>query len=84
MGNLFSNNGENEGGKEEKLVKVCEQLNLTKEQLQRLQKPNGTKTARTIVRTCYPPSVRMNVKFEDIDDNFRQAVHGESLPIFAI
>ncbi len=56
MGNLFSPNGDNEEGKEEKLIAICSQLHLTKEQLNRLQKPNGTKTARAIVRTCYSAS----------------------------
>jgi hypothetical protein len=83
MGELFSANGENEQGKE-KLETVCEELNLTKEQLNRLQKPNGTKTARAIVRACYPSSVRMNVKLEDIDDNFRQAIQGKFPPIFSM
>jgi L-rhamnose isomerase len=82
MGNLFSPNGDNEEGKEEKLIAICSQLHLTKEQLNRLQKPNDAKTARAIVRTCYSTSVRASVKPEEIDDQFRTAVHGKYLPIF--
>lgn len=45
MGELFSANGENKEGNEAKLQTVYEELHLTKEELNRLRKANGTKTA---------------------------------------
>ena len=53
---------------------------MSEGQLIRLQKGNGTKTARAIVRACYPPMVRMTVLPDDIEADFRQAIHGKSIP----
>ncbi|CAF1639183.1 unnamed protein product [Rotaria sp. Silwood1] len=75
MGLLFSSDGETEEGRGEKLIKICDQLNMTEEQLIRLQKPNGTRTARSIIRACYPLHTRVDALEEGIDDDIRQAVH---------
>ncbi|CAF1640548.1 unnamed protein product, partial [Rotaria sordida] len=48
---------------------------MSEEQLNRLQKPNGTRTARSIIRACYPLHARMDALEEGIDDDLRQAVH---------
>jgi hypothetical protein len=82
MGEILSSSGENEDNKGEKLLKVYTRLNMEEEQLNRLQKPNGTKTARSIVRACYPPSVRMNFDPEDLEPDFRYAIHGKFLLFF--
>ena len=76
MGEVFSSNGENEEGKEDKLAIVCERLSMSEKQLQRLQKANGTKTARAIVRACYPPSARTDINIENTEAEFREAIHG--------
>jgi hypothetical protein len=55
---------------------------MDEEQLNRLQKANGTKTARAIVRGCYPSSVRMNFTPEDLESDFRFAIHGKFLLFF--
>ncbi|CAF4152050.1 unnamed protein product, partial [Rotaria sordida] len=59
----------------EKLIKICDRLSMSEEQLNRLQKPNGTRTARSIIRACYPLHARMDALEEGIDDDLRQAVH---------
>jgi hypothetical protein len=79
MGEIFSANGGSDEGKGDKLAVVCERLDMNEEQLNRLQKANGTKTARSIVRACFPPSVRMGIGLDDIESDFRQAIHGEIL-----
>ena len=55
---------------------ICNDLNTDEQKLIRLQKENGTKTARAIVRAYYSPSVRVP---EDIDDKFRHAIYGKFL-----
>ncbi len=81
MGELFSSNGEHEEQRGDILANVCTQLDMSEAQLHQLQKPNGTKTARAIVRAFYPPSVRVNVDLDDIQPAFRQAIHGKFLLI---
>ncbi|CAF0996739.1 unnamed protein product [Rotaria sordida] len=75
MGELLSCAGEMEEGRGEKLIKICDRLSMSEEQLNRLQKPNGTRTARSIIRACYPLHARMDALEEGIDDDLRQAVH---------
>src|SRR5690349_16323150 len=82
MAEIFSSDGENEERKGDRLVNICDRLHMTEKQLNRLQKANGTKTARSIVRACYPASTRIDVKHEDIDADFRQAIHGKLLFFF--
>ena len=79
MAEIFSSNGEAEENKGEKLATICDDLNIDERQLLQLQKENGTKTARAIVRAYYPPSVRVNIKPEDIDDKFRHAINDKFL-----
>ena len=79
MAEIFSSNGEARESKGEKLAIICNDLNTDEQQLIRLQKENGTKTARVIVGAYYPPSVRVNIKPEDIDDQFRHAIYGKFL-----
>ena len=76
-GQLFSSNEEDDDEKERKLENAYSQLDMNEDQLRRLQKPNGTKTARSIVRACYPASVRLTVSQEDLSPEFRQAIHGK-------
>ena len=54
---------------------------MTEEELRRLIKLNGTKTARAIVRAYYPPSARMNFNTDDLTPEFRQAIRGKFLLI---
>ncbi|CAF4677091.1 unnamed protein product, partial [Rotaria sp. Silwood2] len=75
MGQSFSSPDDMEEGQGEKLIKICDRLNMSEEQLNRLHKPNGTRTARAIIRACYPPHARMAALEEGIDDGLRQAVH---------
>ncbi|CAF4450948.1 unnamed protein product [Rotaria socialis] len=75
MVGIFSCNGEDDESKGDKLVRICNDLNMEERQLIRLQKENGTKTARAIVRAYYPAAVRNEIKPEEIDDNFRNAIH---------
>jgi hypothetical protein len=81
MGKLLSSDGEDMEQRAEKLENIVEQLDMNEEQLRRLQKGNGTKTARAIVRAFYPPAARMNVNVDDIGPEFRQAIHGKFLVI---
>ncbi|CAM4748802.1 unnamed protein product [Rotaria magnacalcarata] len=74
MGGLLSSSGEDEEEKGDKLFTICEQLSMSEQQLRRLQKPNGTRTARSIIRACYPPHTRMDALEEGIKDDIRQAV----------
>ena len=76
MGELFSSGGEGAEGRGDKLAHACSILNVNEEDLKKWQRPNGTKTARTIVRAFYPPNTRANVITDEIDVNFRQAIHG--------
>jgi hypothetical protein len=76
MGEIFSNNREDDVSRGDKLATICERLNMNEEQLARLQKTNGTKTARSIVRAYYPVGSRVNVSHEDVVSDVRQAVHG--------
>jgi hypothetical protein len=76
VGQLLSSNGEDEEEKANKLENVCTQLDMSEEHLRRLQKVNGTKTARAIVRAFYPPAMRMSVVVDEIEPEFRQAIHG--------
>ncbi|CAF5002379.1 unnamed protein product, partial [Rotaria sp. Silwood1] len=75
MGQSFSSPDDMEEGQGEKLIKICDRLNMSEEQLNRLHKPNGTRTARAIIRACYPLHARMAALEEGIDDDLRQAVH---------
>ncbi|CAF1478379.1 unnamed protein product [Adineta steineri] len=75
MGELFSSGGEGAEERGDKLLNACSILNVAEEDLKKWQKLNGTKTARTIVRAFYPPNTRANVITDDIDLNFRQAIH---------
>ncbi|CAF1505223.1 unnamed protein product [Rotaria magnacalcarata] len=75
MVGIFSCNGEDDESKGDKLVRICNDLNMEERQLIRLQKENSTKTARAIVRAYYPAAVRNEIKPEEIDDNFRNAIH---------
>lgn len=75
IGEIFSANDDEES-RGDKLAIICERLNMTEEQLVRLQKANGTKTARSIVRAYYPPHVRLKLSPDNIEVNVRQAVHG--------
>jgi hypothetical protein len=83
MGDLFSSGGEAAEGRGEKLVNACSILNVEEQDLKRWQKSNGTKTARAIVRAFYPPNARANVTVDDINPDFRQAIHGNLL-LFSI
>ncbi|CAF4526279.1 unnamed protein product [Rotaria sp. Silwood2] len=77
MAEILTSSGENQEKKEEKMEAISETLSISDAQLIRLQKENGTKTARSIVRACYPRSVRCDTNLEDIDDDFRQAIFVE-------
>ncbi|CAF2146016.1 unnamed protein product [Rotaria magnacalcarata] len=57
MVGIFSCNGEDDESKGDKLVRICNDLNMEERQLIRLQKENSTKTARAIVRAYYPAAV---------------------------
>ena len=79
MGDIFSNNREDDVSKGDKLAVICDRLNMDEEQLARLQKNNGTKTARSIVRAYYPVGARVNVSHEDVGADVRQSIHGRLL-----
>jgi len=83
MGEIFSDNGEGGEGRGEKLANACSVLNVEEQDINKWQKPNGTKTARAIVRAFYPPNARKNVTVDDIDSRFRQAIYGNLL-VFSI
>ena len=77
MGQIFSDNREDDVSRRDKLAIISERLNMSDEQLARLQKANGTKTARSIVRAYYPVGARVNVSYEDVASDVRQAIHGK-------
>jgi hypothetical protein len=76
MGALFSSNGEDEDKKADKLDKICTLFGMDENELCRLQKPNGTKTARALVRAFYPLNERAGITPDDIQPAVREAIHG--------
>lgn len=78
---LLSSKDDDEVGVGDKLVLISERLNMNEEQLNRMKKENGTKTARAIVRACFPSSIRADVDLEDIEEDFRYAIHGKTLSL---
>jgi hypothetical protein len=76
VGELFSSNGIDDDKKSDTLERVCATLDMQETDLNRLKKPNGTKTARAVVRACYPASTRAGITADQIDPEFREAIHG--------
>jgi len=76
MGELFSYNGEDNEAKARTLDNLCKFFNVNEDQLLKLKKENGTKTARSLVRTFYPPSARVDITSDEVDVSLRQGIHG--------
>lgn len=76
IGEILNDSHESNDTEGDKLVNICEKLGMNEEQLDRLQKSNGTKTARSIIRSLYPPDTRMNISHDDIEPDIRHAIHG--------
>ena len=84
MGEIFSNSREDDVSKGDKLAIICERLNMDEEQLARLQKNNGTKTARSIVRAYDPVGTRVDVSHEDVAADVRHSIHGIGFSLCSI
>lgn len=79
MADIFASSVEARESKGDTLYNVCTTLNMGEAQLAALQKDNGTRTARSIVRACYPTHVRAYTQIDQIDITFRQAIYGKFL-----